>query len=407
MNDDPAHSRLLERIHELEKRLAEHGPTQTALLESQTRYRAVVEDIPALICRFLPDGTLNFVNSAFCAFFGKYRQDLLGQCFFDLLPPAAQEDTRSRLAHLRREAPTAIAEYESPGPEGPASWLEWTFRALFDENGQLSEIQSVGRDITTQKRALDEMTRAERRSRQMQKIEALATLAGGIAHDFNNILSAVIGYSELSLLYLPKKSPTRDNVKKIIEVAQRARDLVKLIQLVGLDEEFEQYPVPIQPAVAETLRLIRSSLPESIELREHLACESKTVLCEPAQIHRIVANLCTNACHSMREAGGVLSVGLDFLPVEDCERGPYDELKPGPCVRLTVGDTGGGMTDTVLERIFDPYFTTKEHDIGTGLGLAVVRGIVQKCGGAIRVSSTPGQGTRFTVLLPAVLTTSL
>jgi signal transduction histidine kinase len=298
-----------------------------------------------------------------------------------------------------------VCEHRDVGSDGRVSWQDWTHRALFDENGQVIEYQSIGKDITDQKQAQDERTLLERQILQAQKIEAIGTLAGGIAHDFSNILAAVTGHAELALVYLPDKSSARENIQTILEAANRARDLVGLIQLIRLDEKTKLGPVQVHPVVQGALTVIRSTVPASIEIREELGCESEVVLCDPIRLHQIVINLCTNAYQSMRESGGTLTVSL--APAEDAGSFEGDpNLKSGPYVRLTVSDTGRGMDEKTLERIFDPYFTTKEHQVGTGLGLAIVRGVVRTYGGSVRVSSLPGRGTDLTVLLP-VLTTPL
>jgi PAS domain S-box-containing protein len=379
--------------------------TAEGLQESQNRYRAVVEDIPAMICRFKPDGKLSFVNSSFCTFHAKYKDELIGNDFFELFPAEAGKKMQHRLTALTREAPTMVYEHRNVGSDGRVTWQDWTHRALFDESGRVTEYQSIGRDITDQKQAQNEQSRLERQIQQAQKIEAIGTLAGGIAHDFSNILAAVIGHAELALLYLPRKSSAREHIQTILTAAGRARELVGLIRLIRLDEDTAPEPVQVRPVVQGALTVIRSTEPASIEIRENLACESYRVLCDPIRLHQIVINLCTNACQSMRESGGTLTVEL--APAEDAGGERADpNLKPGPYVRLTVSDTGRGMDEKMLERIFDPYFSTKQHEVGTGLGLAVVRGVVRTYGGSVQVASLPGRGTDLTVLLP-VLTTSL
>lgn len=392
------------RIRELKKRLAVPGRTSDDLQESQNRYRAVVEDIPAMICRFTTDGTIRFVNSSFCTYFARYEDELIGHAFFDLFPAEAGQKMQHQLGTLTRETPMTVFEHRDVGSNGRVTWQDWTHRALFDDNDRVIEYQSIGRDITDQKQAQNERTLLERQMLQTQKIEAIGTLAGGIAHDFSNILAAVTGHAELALVYLSDKSPARENIQIILEAANRARDLVDLIQLIRLDENIKLEPVQVHPVVQSALTVIRSTVPASIEIRKNLACESEMVLCDPIRLHQIVINLCTNAYQSMRESGGTLTVTL--APAEDAGKLAGDpNLKSGPYVRLTVSDTGRGMDEKMLDRIFDPYFTTQEHQEGTGLGLAIVRGVVRTYGGSIRVSSIPGRGTDLTVLLP-VLTTS-
>jgi len=400
MTREPGQSQLKKKIKELEKAAAEQALAEEALRESEKRYRAVVEDMPAMVCRFLPDGWLTFVNSAFCTFYAQYNEDLIGQNFFDLFPSEARDKVKNHFRPLDKATPMVVVEHRSVGQNGALTWQEWTNRALFDENGQLVEYQSIGRDITQQKLAQDERAKLDRQMRQAQKIEAVGTLSDGIAHDFNNILSAVIGHCELSGLYLPKGSPAKNNLKKILDAAYRARDLVHLIELISIENEPQQKPVHLHQVVKDVLKLVRASLPATINIEQQLMNESDTVLCDPAQIHQVLMNLCTNAHHSMRETGGTLSVILKTVELDTDDAAQHPELKPGVYTRITVSDTGLGMDETTLERIFDPYFTTKEQHIGTGLGLAVARSIVKKYAGVILVTSELDKGTTFTVLLP-------
>ena len=401
MSNGPKNRALPNRIRDLKNAASQRAQSGDGLQESQNRYRAVVEDIPAMICRFNTDGTLSFVNSSFCSYFAKYKDELIGHRFFDLFSPQAGKSIQRQLAALRIESPMAVCEHRDVGPDGRVTWQDWSHRALFDKAGRVIEYQSIGRDITDQKQAQNERSQLQRQIQQAQKIEAIGTLAGGIAHDFSNILAAVTGHAELAQVYLPNHSPARENILAILEAANRARELVNLIRLIRLDEDTRPVPVQIRPVVQGALTVIRSTLPDSIVLREILACQTEMVMCDPIRLHQIVINLCTNACQSMRATGGTLTVEL--APVEnagDQEDDPI--LKSGPYVRLTVSDTGRGMDEKMLERIFDPYFTTRQHEVGTGLGLAVVRGVVRTCGGSVRVTSSPGRGTDLSVLLPVL-----
>jgi PAS domain S-box-containing protein len=403
MNRELPIAELTKKVRELEDALRENALTEEALRESEKRYRAVVEDLPAMICRFLPDGKLTFVNSFFCSYYTKYKEDLLNHNFFELFPTETRDKVKAHFDALNQQAPMQIYEYRLEDAEGRVYWEEWTNRALYDEQGHLMEYQSIGRDITDQKLAQDETAKLERQIQQAQKVEAVATLASGIAHDFNNILSAVIGHSELSMLYLSEDSQVRQNIKKILDAAYRARDLVHLIQLISLESEPKQKPVQVHLVIKQALKFSRASLPATIEIDQSIASESGMVLCDPAQMHQVVMNLCNNAGQSMLDSGGTLTVELEPVDLNKKAAAKYPELEPGPYLRLTVGDTGRGMDKKTLERIFDPYFTTKEKDMGTGLGLAVVRGIIRKYGGAISVTSTLGKGTTFTVLLPRLV----
>jgi signal transduction histidine kinase/DNA-binding response OmpR family regulator len=255
--------------------------------------------------------------------------------------------------------------------------------------------------------SLIEEAEAERRVllqnlQQSQKMEAIGTLASGIAHDFNNILGAVIGYTELALLNIQNENDSREKLSKVLTASERAKALIHQILAFSRQSEEERKPVQISHIVKEVLQFMRASLPATIEIRKDIDDNIETILADPVQIHQIFMNLCTNAHHAMKASGGVLDVRLVSVDIgPDCAA-VHPGLKPGPHVRITVKDTGHGMDRATLTKIFDPYFTTKEKGLGTGLGLAVVHGIVQKHGGVISVTSEPGNGTAFDLYFPVI-----
>jgi len=255
-------------------------------------------------------------------------------------------------------------------------------------------------DLSEQMRAEADRKKLETQLRQAQKMEALGTLAGGIAHDFNNILSAVLGYSELGMQDIDDPAhPLYPKLKAINHAGLRARDLVKQILAFSRMQEQLQAPVRVSPIAKEALKLLRTSLPANIRIQASIKAD-RPVLGDPTQIHQIIMNLCTNAYHAMLETGGVLGVTLEQIAMGASNPFGALDLKPGSYVQLIVSDTGAGIRPAILERIFDPYFTTKEKGKGTGRGLAVVHGIVKSHRGEIFVESQVGQGTTCRVLLP-------
>jgi signal transduction histidine kinase len=254
------------------------------------------------------------------------------------------------------------------------------------------------------KRAEERMRALEERLRHSQKMEAIGTLAGGIAHDFNNILSGLLGYAELARLETSLGSRINRNLEELLRVGARAKDLVKQILAFSRRTFQEKKPIHVEPLVQEAVKLLRSSLPTTIEIRLDIKEDSGIIDADPTQIHQVLLNLCTNSYHAMEETGGLLTIGLSPIHLDAYAAGQHPDLQQGPYVRLTVSDTGVGMAPEILERVFDPYFTTKEAGKGTGLGLAVVHGIVHSHGGAIKVYSEPGKGTTFHVYFPRVET---
>ena len=268
-----------------------------------------------------------------------------------------------------------------------------------------ARVQARTEQLLQANRALEleiqERKRAEKELIQVQKMEAIGTLAGGIAHDFNNILTAVIGYAELGLY---KKSIDQGKIEyiftQILSAGNRAKDLINQILTFSRQRDEERLPVRLGSIIKETLKLLRVGLPQHIEIQEHLRAAADTVLADPTQVHQILMNLCTNAAHAMKEKGGVLEVALDELHIDPASKEQFPDLRPGAYLKVTVRDTGAGIDPKVIGRIFDPFFTTKALGEGTGMGLSVVHGIVKNYGGKILVSGELGKGTTFSVLLP-------
>lgn len=269
-----------------------------------------------------------------------------------------------------------------------------------DANGKVTAIRAMFLDITAKKQAEQDRERLENALHQAQKMEAIGTLAGGIAHDFNNILSAILGYCELLLLEWSEGTPVHTKVKQIHLAGLRARDLVQQILTFSRRNERRLEPMQVGPVVLEAMKLLRSTLPTSIAIVEHIGERLPNITADPTQVHQIVMNLCTNSAQAMAD-GGRLTVSLDEVTIPPGGIGNLPQLRPGRHLRLTVADNGEGMTPETLRSIFTPYFTTKAKNKGTGLGLAVVHGIVQSYGGAIEVESAPGKGSIFSVLIPA------
>jgi PAS domain S-box-containing protein len=236
---------------------------------------------------------------------------------------------------------------------------------------------------------------------QSQKMEAIGTLAGGIAHDFNNILSAIIGFTELTADSVGKNTMAYENLDEVLKAGKRAKELVNQILAFSRQTMPECKPVALKSIIAEAAKLLRSSLPATIDIRLNLDSDS-LVMADPSQLHQVVMNLCTNAAHAMREKGGLLELTLRDEALDDEAAGCFSGLKPGRYLKLMVSDTGHGISEEILDHIFDPFYTTKASNEGTGMGLSVVHGIVRDCGGLISVRSAAQQGACFTIRLPAV-----
>ncbi|MFO8047854.1 MAG: ATP-binding protein, partial [Desulfosudaceae bacterium] len=240
----------------------------------------------------------------------------------------------------------------------------------------------------------------ESQLRQAQKMESIGTLAGGIAHDFNNILSPVIGFTELSLERVAENTRLHRNLSEVLKGGLRAKELVKQILTMSRREEQEKMPVALTPLVKEALKMLRATIPASIEFKEDISRRDLIVNADPTQLHQIIMNLATNAVQAMRDQSGLLEVSVQPVQFDkDISKTSLD-IRPGHYARLAVSDTGSGIPEKDRDKIFEPYFTTKKKEDGTGLGLAVVHGIVKSHHGHINFYSDPGQGTTFHVYLP-------
>jgi signal transduction histidine kinase len=255
------------------------------------------------------------------------------------------------------------------------------------------------------------LAKYERQLQQVLKIQAIGTLAGGIAHDFNNILFPIVGYTELTMDEVSEDSIAHKNLQEILKAANRAKDLVQQILTFSRQSDQERKPIKVQHIITEALRLLRASIPASIEIAHAIQDDCGPVMGDATQIHQVIMNLCTNAYQAMQDKGGKLEVILTEIDIGYEEMIDKIGMQPGKHLRLLVKDEGCGMEATVLDRIFEPYYTTKEQGKGTGLGLSVIHGIVKNHGGDITVKSTPGKGTIFQVYLPLIdhldLTTEL
>jgi len=249
-------------------------------------------------------------------------------------------------------------------------------------------------------RAVEERERLVAALRQSQKMEAVGTLAGGVAHDFNNMLTPILGYTDLVMAKLPSGDPLRQELEEVKRSALRAKDLVRQILSFSRQKGQELICLDLHPVLGECLKMLRSTLSSTIVFREDVARDCGHIMADPTQIQQILINLCTNAAHAMEERGGTLNVSLHEIVVHPGDTIDGQDVRPGEYVRLVVGDTGCGMDKATLERIFEPYFTTKEQGKGTGIGLALVHGIVKGHGGYISVYSEVGHGTTFSLYFP-------
>jgi signal transduction histidine kinase/CheY-like chemotaxis protein len=278
--------------------------------------------------------------------------------------------------------------------DGIEVWVSATKSAMWTPGAKPDFFITIAQDITAQKQL-------EQQFLQAQKMEAIGTLAGGIAHDFNNILTAIVGFAELGRTVLTDNPEVREYLGAILQASRRASDLVRQILTFSRQERPERSVIALKPVMVESLKLLRASLPTSIAFEIELAADAPTVLADATQVHQVLMNLGTNAWHAMKDRPGRLRVKLTRCAVDAELAATQSRLRPGLYARVTVGDTGCGMDDVTLRRMFEPFFTTKPTGEGTGLGLAVVHGVMESHDAAVTVVSQPGQGTEFELYCPA------
>ena len=402
-------SRLLkqeaeERTREFKKIIIDNKRVEEALRISERQYRTVIEQSNDMIWTLDRKGNLTFYNERSEELSGHRLKDWLGKSFVPLI---LEEDITIVLDAFKKTLNGKPQHYEVQVKKRNGNILILSVNtAPIMKDSEVDGTISFGRDITERKRAEEEKAKLEVKLRQAQKMEAIGTLAGGIAHDFNNILFPIIGYTEMTMEEVPAGSNARKNLDEVLKATKRARDLVQQILTFSRRSEHEIKPIGVQVIIKEALELISSLLPATIEIHQNIDNNCGLILADPGQIHQVIMNLCTNAYHAMEEKGGILKVNLSNIELKTDDLTGSD-ITPGSYLFLKVGDTGQGMEKDVIERIFDPYFTTKNKDKGTGLGLAVVYGIVKEYGGDIRVYSEPGNGTVFTIYLPQLMDDSV
>jgi two-component system cell cycle sensor histidine kinase/response regulator CckA len=511
-------------VSDLKLKFDEDISDSIALRESEENYRALVEDMPALVCRFLPNGTLTFVNNSYCRYFNKTRDELLGADFFQFIPAEEREEVRKQYRSLTQESPAINYEHQVYTPDGDVHWQRWTDRALFDEKDHLYQYQSIGFDITEskkveqalriseerfremaelmpmtvfesdiignltfanrkafdnfgysqedfdrgvnsldmlvpedrqraaeniakimggeeiglneytalrkdgskfpimvhsttivrdgetlgikgcliditdRKKAEEERKRLETQFHQAQKLETIGTLAGGMAHDFNNLMATILGNTSLLLYDIDTTHPHFEPLKNIERQIKRGAELTT--QLLGYARKGKYYvePVNLNQIVEESSAAFGRTRKE-ITIQCELADDLFVVEADQGQIQQVLLNLFVNAADAMPQ-GGRLVLKTSNATHNDIKSKQYHPAA-GNYLRLTVSDTGIGMDEKVRQRIFDPFFSTKATGKGTGLGLASVYGIIKNHGGYIDVQSQKGQGSQFSIFLPA------
>ncbi|HKP60962.1 MAG TPA: PAS domain S-box protein [Polyangiales bacterium] len=338
------------------------------------------------------------VNEGFERLFGCKREHVVGKRVTNLPFWADPEERRRYVEMVRRVG--SVREMPAKGRSLDGTPRRGLASAVVVEIGGRPCMLTFARDVTEQLETERARSELEAQLRDAQKLEALGTLAGGIAHDFNNILSAIMAYAELIDIDKTDAAAVKGYVGELQTASRRARDLVRQILTFSRRQTHERRPARLGVVVTEAIKLLRSTLPATLQLESWIASDTPLVMADLSQIHQIVMNLCTNAAHAIGANPGRISIKLERVEISDLAARSRPDLRPGRNTRLTVSDTGCGMDEYTCKRIFEPFFTTKAPGEGTGLGLAVVHGIVRDHEGAIDVHSRPGEGTTFELHFP-------
>ena len=389
--------------------ITDRNQAEKQLQENRKFMEATAMMIPDVVYLFdVQEGRHMYFNRELTNLLGFTNQEIKDAGAGLLLSAVHPKDLAQVKKHMERMAHTPDdgqheVEYRIRNSHNAYQWFYVRERVyLRDETQRPKILFGIMQDITERKEAEEEKKLLQTQLIQAQKMEAIGTLAGGIAHDFNNILGAILGYAEMVREDSPPDSIVARDLDQIILASNRAKELVK--QILAFSRQADMAKIPLQPGtiVKEAIKLLRSSLPTTIAIEQDIDSSTAPIFADPTQIHQILMNVCTNAFHAMEEDGGTLTISLSNIELTRQALAGRPHLQPGRFVQLSVSDTGQGILPEIRDRIFEPYFTTKEQGKGTGLGLAIAHGIVKSHGGFITCESKPGEGTVFHVVLPAL-----
>ncbi len=394
-------------IGNLNRSKLEQEQTQIALYKSEKQFRTLVTNIPGVSYSCDPDEqwTMNFISDEIMELSGYPAEDFIGnrtRSFASIMHPDDLQMVVDIVTESVEQKKPYTLEYRILHVSGEVRWVFEKGQGVFSDDGQQVSFEGVIIDITKRKRAEHETENLASRLQQAQKMEAVGTLAGGIAHDFNNILGAILGYTEMAKDdSQPGSTITRD-LEKVLIAGERAKGLVQ--QILAFSRQSDAECIAFQPAsvVKEAIKMLRPTLPTTIEINQDIDPATGLIFADPTQINQILMNLCTNAFHAMEKTGGKLDITLKetHLSSEDLVDEP--NVEAGTFIQISICDSGPGIAPDIKDKIFDPYFTTKETGKGTGLGLSIVHGIAKSYGGFISLYSELGEGTAFHVFLPVI-----
>jgi len=370
---------------------------EEALRKSEERHRDLYDNAPDMFASVnLKTTAILNCNKTLCNELGYAKEEMIGRSIFDIYTPeSAKYSKENVLPAFVKYGTVKEGELQMQRKDGSIIDVSLNISAVRDEKGNIIQSRSIWRDITKQKKL-------EAQLQQAYKMEAIGTLTGGVAHDFNNILGIILGNTELALDDVPEWNPAHFCLEDIKTAGLRAAGIVKQLLSFSRKAGHEMKPIGIITVIKDALKFLRSTIPTIIEIRKNIPAADETILADPVQINQIMMNLCINASQEMEETGGILEINVEKVTLDEEAADSYPDFAKGNYLKLTVSDTGPGIYSEIINRIFDPSFTTREAGKGSGMGLSVVHGIVKNHNGAITVDSESGKGTTFTILFPMV-----
>ncbi|MBM9512501.1 two-component system sensor histidine kinase NtrB [Desulfogranum marinum] len=391
----------MSELEDLKSRMAELESERERLGEENRYLRELYDRSPLGYQSLDENGCLIETNQAWLDILGYSREEVIGKNFGEFLAPDWQEHFTKNFPKLKAIGEILGFEFEMVKKDGSLLFVNLDGRVGTTAHGQFQQTYCIIKDITAQKEADQQQRKLEAQLLHTQKMDAIGQLAGGMAHDFNNILQTITGYTSLLQLQIPPSSDLNRYLEPILRGCERAAELIQQILAFGRKDQ-DACPMNPSPSVQEALKLLRSTLPATIEIQQKIDPDCGIILASPIGIHQILVNLCTNALHAMEAEKGILTVKLQEIILKPSDLVDKPNIPEGPCVELVVTDTGCGIEKSQLKSIFEPYFTTKEFGKGSGMGLAIVHGIVKSFGGHIHVKSQLGKGSEFYIYFPVV-----
>jgi PAS domain S-box-containing protein len=378
----------------LENQIRKRREIESQLRDSELRFRNLVESINDWFWEVDPQGVYTYAGPQVKGLLGYDPDEVLGKSPYDFMTPEERERVEKTFkSFITERKPIELFKNALMHKDGRQVVVETSGLPIYDAQARFCGFRGTDRDIT-------EKVKLEEHLQQAQKMESIGTLAGGIAHDFNNILGIMVGNAELALDDVPPWNPGYQNLQEIKTAGLRAAHIVK--QLLSFSRKSEQKlkPVEIKAIIKDSLNLLRATMPATVEIRENYASAEGNILADPIQINQVIMNLCINASQSMEEEGGIIEVRALKIDLNDLNGDGSPGLPKGNYIKISVRDTGKGIDPQIVDKIFDPYFTTKEVGRGSGMGLAVVHGIVKNHGGGVTVDNVVGEGATFNVFFP-------